>query len=527
MSEALKETLLRSDFDRVRQHPKYKSANVQTKHGSIFQWTLNIPGGKGTSWQGLVYDLDITFSRRHPFEPPRVDFPRTHRNISNPGHPLVDGSGRLRTQKLSFDKWLPTIAASEVVGWLYHLFETEPPCVTSGDTCPFTHLSSETVLQVHTFLDAGDLGRLSQTGKQMLSLCFDEATWAKLYYRSCTSLDGLLGEKEGGACPVRVMGVSGKWFWEGSREAFIRSWEMRNACSQLAFATAKTQKLHVSWELGGLLIVAAGLLSDIKNRRLTNAPGGGNVPNLAHMEHILDSQTMRIASAQRLMAWPGVCRELLAEKEQDSSLPIGLWDQPGHRPFSTPAPSSSESNSPSAPGAASGATDAGAAGSGTPPFSKPRGAADGHEAPAAARASFRRGRSGPAGGSRTLVGLPAPPPRGRGAARPVRLAHHGTPRTRELILVCGSLWVSPRWARGRRHPRERAAGVLVRRAVLADPVRPDAGQEAAARAPAQLLPEVLPRAEAGREGQGRGVDGRGGDHSAGGREHGGTFGRVG
>lgn len=49
-----------------------------------------------------------------------------------------------------------------------------------------------------------------------------QATWAKLYYRSCTSLDGLLGEKEGGACPVRVMGVSGKWFWEGAREAFIR-----------------------------------------------------------------------------------------------------------------------------------------------------------------------------------------------------------------------------------------------------------------------------------------------------------------
>lgn len=49
-----------------------------------------------------------------------------------------------------------------------------------------------------------------------------KTTWAKLYYRSCTSLDGLLGEKEGGACPVRVMGVSGKWFWEGSREAYIR-----------------------------------------------------------------------------------------------------------------------------------------------------------------------------------------------------------------------------------------------------------------------------------------------------------------
>lgn len=37
---------------------------------------------------------------------------------------------------------------------------------------------------------------------------------------------------------------------------------------------------------------------------------------------------MRIASLQRLTAWPGVCRGLLSEKDEDSSLPIGLWDQP-------------------------------------------------------------------------------------------------------------------------------------------------------------------------------------------------------
>lgn len=87
---------------------------MQTRVGSIFTWTLAIPGGKGTSWEGLVYDLEINFSRRHPFEPPRVEFPRTHRNVSNPGHPLVDGSGRLRMQKLSFDKWLPTIEVGGV-----------------------------------------------------------------------------------------------------------------------------------------------------------------------------------------------------------------------------------------------------------------------------------------------------------------------------------------------------------------------------------------------------------------------------
>lgn len=42
-----------------------------------------------------------------------------------------------------------------------------------------------------------------------------------------------------------------------------RSWEMRKACSSAAFSTAKTQELHVKWELGGLLTVAAGLLHDI------------------------------------------------------------------------------------------------------------------------------------------------------------------------------------------------------------------------------------------------------------------------
>lgn len=38
---------------------------------------------------------------------------------------------------------------------------------------------------------------------------------------------------------------------------------MRKACGGRAFSTARTQELHVLWELGGLMTVAAGLLSDI------------------------------------------------------------------------------------------------------------------------------------------------------------------------------------------------------------------------------------------------------------------------
>ena len=38
---------------------------------------------------------------------------------------------------------------------------------------------------------------------------------------------------------------------------------MRSACNHRASASAKTQELHVRWELGGLMTVAACLLSDI------------------------------------------------------------------------------------------------------------------------------------------------------------------------------------------------------------------------------------------------------------------------
>ncbi|CAN0436826.1 unnamed protein product, partial [Laminaria digitata] len=84
------------------------------------------------------------------------------------------------------------------------------------------------------------------------------------------------------------MGVSGKWFWEGSREAYIRSWEMRKACTRRTFSTARTQELHVMWELGGLMTVTAGLLSDITSRRFNMPIAAGNPAQLRHMECLLD-----------------------------------------------------------------------------------------------------------------------------------------------------------------------------------------------------------------------------------------------
>jgi hypothetical protein len=43
---------------------------------------------------GLLYDVEVRFSRRHPFEPPAVYFSKTSRNFKNPRHHLVDPTVR-------------------------------------------------------------------------------------------------------------------------------------------------------------------------------------------------------------------------------------------------------------------------------------------------------------------------------------------------------------------------------------------------------------------------------------------------
>jgi ubiquitin-protein ligase len=73
---------------------------------------------------GLQYDVDIAFSRRHPFEPPKVSFPDTALNRANPQHPLVDIGGVLRTEFLSFQAWLPTCGALEVLQHVRELFSS-------------------------------------------------------------------------------------------------------------------------------------------------------------------------------------------------------------------------------------------------------------------------------------------------------------------------------------------------------------------------------------------------------------------
>ena len=58
-----------------------------------------IPGRN--QWATHVYMCQITFSRRHPYEPPSVSFPMNTHNLRVPKAPKVDGIGRLRIDILS------------------------------------------------------------------------------------------------------------------------------------------------------------------------------------------------------------------------------------------------------------------------------------------------------------------------------------------------------------------------------------------------------------------------------------------
>ena len=81
--------------------------------------------------QGLEYEAEISFSRRHPFEPPVVRFPPSHeRNLKNPRPPNVDGEGKLWLRDLSHDWWSPIKTVGNVIAMIVGIFSIDPPTLT-------------------------------------------------------------------------------------------------------------------------------------------------------------------------------------------------------------------------------------------------------------------------------------------------------------------------------------------------------------------------------------------------------------
>ena len=72
--------------------------------------------------------MELRFSRRHPYEPPKVVFPPVQgRNLKNPRHPNVDTAGKLWLRDLSHDSWAPIMTVSQIVSMVSSLFSVDPP----------------------------------------------------------------------------------------------------------------------------------------------------------------------------------------------------------------------------------------------------------------------------------------------------------------------------------------------------------------------------------------------------------------
>ena len=72
--------------------------------------------------------MELRFSRRHPYEPPKVVFPPVQgRNLKNPRHPNVDTAGKLWLRDLSHDSWSPIMTVSQIVSMVSSLFSVDPP----------------------------------------------------------------------------------------------------------------------------------------------------------------------------------------------------------------------------------------------------------------------------------------------------------------------------------------------------------------------------------------------------------------
>lgn len=304
-------------------------------------WRLAVHGGEGTSWCGLVYDAHINFSRRHPFEPPAVYFPTTQRNRRNPTPPYVDATGRLRTEKLSHDKWLPTVDAVSVLKWIGELFSVDPPALSCGKGCHMDTLSSEAARQILRFLGPIDLCSVATTSKKMVCLGFDEALWATLYIadfgdtceKQISSTDHSYQQL------ARVMCTRGEWWWAGARESYIREYEAIH-CSSVDVDEAnkapivdpqapppqkkipvKSNKL--SWEAFAIMEAqsASGSLRGAQASLARMTPMQAQVGGLQPLDHVNEqvrrftvleaTLKTRIASLERIICWAPVAQSIL------------------------------------------------------------------------------------------------------------------------------------------------------------------------------------------------------------------------
>jgi hypothetical protein len=212
--------------------------------------------------------MELRFSRRHPYEPPKVVFPPVQgRNLKNPRHPNVDTAGKLWLRDLSHDSWSPIMTVSQIVSMVSSLFSVDPPSLrlnrgkgraggsasasssaaalspnsrqaadadadadadTAEAPCPMNNVSAETVFKLLSWLPEQDICSAAASCKKLLAATHDNELWATLFLARAPGLPCFEEHLSPDVGPTRVLALgpdraTRKWTWVDARERCVRA----------------------------------------------------------------------------------------------------------------------------------------------------------------------------------------------------------------------------------------------------------------------------------------------------------------
>ena len=77
-------------------------------NNNIYKWKAFINGPKDSPYEGGLFELEMTFTNRYPFKPPKVVF------ITKIYHMNINGSGQICLDILK-DNWSPALTISKLL----------------------------------------------------------------------------------------------------------------------------------------------------------------------------------------------------------------------------------------------------------------------------------------------------------------------------------------------------------------------------------------------------------------------------
>ena len=232
-----REKCLRDDFEQLHKDPSAASLNVRevsrvmsSRYGTVDVvrvWKLNLRGER--MYAKNVYEVEIVFNKRHPYEPPIVIIPPSSAiNQRLPKPPFADRSGVLRTKKLNQASWTPVITVKEIIDDIREHFLLAPDfCVEKSERRDsefylWEAMTFDTKFEVCSYLNTRDIGNIGLLNKKNLLLSESDQLWAQYFYERCRLPSVMLYSSQN-IGPVRTYSSDGSWYWRESKENFIRA----------------------------------------------------------------------------------------------------------------------------------------------------------------------------------------------------------------------------------------------------------------------------------------------------------------